>query len=1121
MQQLLDFATDDALTGFRLKRLEVYNWGTFHDRVWTLFPDGKNCLMTGDIGSGKSTLIDALTTLLVAPQRVAFNKAAGAESRERSLRSYVLGHWKLERSDTGHSTRPVPLRDHNSYSVILARFFNAGYTQEVTLAQVFWSKDAQGQPARFYVASDGALSISTHFAGFGSDLNQLRKKLRAMPGVELHDSYPPYCAFFRRRFGIENEQALDLFHQTVSMKSVGNLTDFVREHMLEAGDVEPRIEALIAHFDDLNRAHEAVLKAKRQIERLTPIAEDCARHRDISRESARLRSCRDGLRTYFAGLKENLLNERLEKLAAKEHRLKMQIEQLTQARQEQSGRRDQLKQAIAENGGDRIERLKAEIAEKSDQKARRRERAERYEKLAKQVELPGAESLDAFTDNQNRIQRLLKDLEQQEADVQNAQTETAVDMQSLRKTHEEINAEIDSLKSRRSNIDSRQIAIRKMLCKALGAEEQAMPFAGELIQVREEESAWEGAAERLLHSFGLSLLVPDELYQEVAQWVDANRLKGRLVYFRVRTERTGDIDQARPESLAGKLCVKPDTPFHPWLEQELARRFGHICCETLEQFRREPHAITRAGQIKSGGMRHEKDDRHHIDDRSRYVLGWTNEPKIAALSRRSEQLEKAIQETGERLANLQRKLRHVAEQKTALTRLGEFRDFTELDWQDVSRSMARLEAEKTDLEKASDMLHTLSAQLDALEGEIAQTDAALDANKSDYARNAEKQDAASGLLNDCRRITGDTGDPEQTEVFSHLEEIRETALGDHRLTVESCDNRERDMRDWLQTKIDAQDKRVKAVEERVIRAMQDFRRDYELEADEFDARMEAAFEYEAMLERLRADDLPRFETRFKELLNENTIREIANFQSQLHRERATIKARIDRINQSLIDIEYNPGRFIQLEAQPSQDAEIRDFQQQLRACTEGSLTGSEDDQYAEGKFLQVRQIIERFRGREGTGELDKRWTRKVTDVRNWFVFAASERWREDDSEYEHYTDSGGKSGGQKEKLAYTVLAASLAYQFGLEWGAVRSRSFRFVAIDEAFGRGSDESTRYGLELFKRLNLQLLIATPLQKIHIIEPYVSGVGFVHSEDGRESKLRNLTIEEYRAERAARLA
>jgi uncharacterized protein YPO0396 len=180
------------------------------------------------------------------------------------------------------------------------------------------------------------------------------------------------------------------------------------------------------------------------------------------------------------------------------------------------------------------------------------------------------------------------------------------------------------------------------------------------------------------------------------------------------------------------------------------------------------------------------------------------------------------------------------------------------------------------------------------------------------------------------------------------------------------------------------------------------------------------------------------------------------------------------------------------------------------------LTGSEDEQYSEAKFLQVKHIIERFRGREGRAELDRRWTAKVTDVRNWFVFGASERWREDNSEYEHYSDSGGKSGGQKEKLAYTILAASLAYQFGLEWGAVRSRSFRFVVIDEAFGRGSDESAQYGLRLFAQLKLQLLIVTPLQKIHIIEPFVDAVGFVHNPDGQASMLRNLTIEEYREEK-----
>ncbi|MDQ7002127.1 MAG: SbcC/MukB-like Walker B domain-containing protein, partial [Ghiorsea sp.] len=183
------------------------------------------------------------------------------------------------------------------------------------------------------------------------------------------------------------------------------------------------------------------------------------------------------------------------------------------------------------------------------------------------------------------------------------------------------------------------------------------------------------------------------------------------------------------------------------------------------------------------------------------------------------------------------------------------------------------------------------------------------------------------------------------------------------------------------------------------------------------------------------------------------------------------------------------------------------------------MTGTENNQYSEAKFLQVQKIISRFRGLEGETDADARWLRKVTDVRTWLRCAASERWREDDTEYEHYADSGGKSGGQKEKLAYTILAASLAYQFGLEWNAVRSRSFRFVVIDEAFGRGSDESAEYGLRLFAQLNLQLLIVTPLQKIHIIEPHVQHVGYVSNDGGTNSKLRNLSIETYREEKKKR--
>ena len=113
----------------------------------------------------------------------------------------------------------------------------------------------------------------------------------------------------------------------------------------------------------------------------------------------------------------------------------------------------------------------------------------------------------------------------------------------------------------------------------------------------------------------------------------------------------------------------------------------------------------------------------------------------------------------------------------------------------------------------------------------------------------------------------------------------------------------------------------------------------------------------------------------------------------------------------------------------------------MRQCSDGSIGADDTDQYSEDRFLLVKSLIEKFRGREGQTDADRNWVRRVTDVRNWCTFAASERWRADGTEHENYTDSGGKSGGQKEKLAYTILAASLAYQFNLEWGVKRSKDF--------------------------------------------------------------------------------
>jgi uncharacterized protein YPO0396 len=645
-----------------------------------------------------------------------------------------------------------------------------------------------------------------------------------------------------------------------------------------------------------------------------------------------------------------------------------------------------------------------------------------------------------------------------------------------------------------------------------------LPFAGELVRVRDEEGAWEGAAERVLRDFALALLVPDVHVAAVEAWASRQHVGARLAFYRVRTRGAGQPRTQHPDSLVRKLTVKADSPHAQWLQAELEQRFDYACCESKQQFRREKIALTRDGEVRDAGERYEQDGRRPLDERAHFVLGWSNEAKVAALAKQERDLAARVQAHVARVSAMKRE---VDEQNALLgywQQLAIYNSFKELDWKAPASMIEQLERERQELAVSTDTLGALHRQFDLLKAGQDSAAAEWDEATREHARLTEQLAQAAGAFADCAAPDSSTPDPAEGH-GAELERLEHEALEGRALTAESCERCESEMRDVLLALIDRAENKLLPIRDAIIGAMREYFRAWPLDTREVDVGIDAAAEFARMLDVLLATDLPRFVQRFKELLDESTIREIAGFQSQLQREREIVRDRIAGINASLRAIDYNPGRYITLEVAVNPDAELRDFQQDLRACIEGGLEGAVDESHAEARFLRVKRIIERFRGREGSIDQDQRWMRKVTDVRNWFVFSASERWRDGDREYEHYDDGGGKSGGQKEKLAYTVLAAGLACQFGLGGSGERSRSFRFVVIDEAFGRGSDESARYGLELFRRMDLQLLVVTPLQKIHIIEPYVAGLGFVHNEAGRQSMLRYLSIGEYQVERDAR--
>ena len=1121
-----DGRMEDVGPGYRMRRLEVYNWGTFDGAVWPFELGGNTSLLTGEIGSGKSTLVDAILTLLIPQPKINYNKAADSGSRERSLTSYVRGYY-AKRSNASGEEEPVALRDKNKYSVILAVFSDVEKDSYVTLAQVFFFQPGSERPARFFVVAERSLSIKKDFGGFGNNISDLKKRLKKSLYVEVFNDYTSYAVKFKSLFGIVSDDALDLFQQTVSMKKVNGITDFVRKNMLgdvDRAEMEENIQRLLTRFHDLKSIHDAIVRDREKMDLLRPIMKASDTYDACLLKESELSLMEEGVQPYLAREEIKLLTEALTESNRQQEEMRARRTsfeaELTHALEDI----DAKKKEMWQNGGNRLHDAEKELKNCEKDLAQVMKQAENYRVYADVLGLSVPVVLEDFLTRRKELEDLLGELKAEYDALDAKKFEADSKERDIVSQISADKTELASLLKRDSNIPAPFIAIRKDLCCDLKVAERDMPFAGEIMEVKPEEQKWEGALERLLGEFGVSLLVPESLYGKVIDWMEKHFLGRRMVYYRV-DEYTPPVSMTDlPEtSAARKLHIKRDSPYAGWLASELVHRFDHVCAETTAEFKKARFALSLEGQIKTQGRRHQKDDRHALHDRRYYVLGFSNKEKIALIRKELERLE------GERAAQRKIVQQIVAERESVIRKRNAAENllvvdnFKDIDCQYFADRVDKQKAIIQSLKGQSNILARLDREVKALEKEKKEIEEAIrraDGELGSLARQITEYEDKKAA---DERILCSAPELIRREGFDLLDKHREDCIKKGFFTLKSMTEKQGMYNKWIREEKEKWGAKKEQSGSAMSSGMSKYLQYLSLH-NESDPNLTNELnranrsEYKELYRRIGEDDLPKLLPKFKKRLRENTIQDMAIFQSKLLSNRDVIRERIEEINRSLYDIDYNVGHYIEIECIESLNSEIKHFRQQLKACTDSAITGS-DDNYNEEKFLEIEKILSRFsKSRPGRAEEDKKWTAMVTDVRNWYTFAVSERIRMEDGrcgeEYEHYTDSSGKSGGQKEKLAYTILAASFVYSFGII-GSRALPTFRFTAIDEAFLKSSDESARFGLELFRKMGLQLLVVTPLAKIPTIEPYISHLGFVSQNEKRQSQIRNLSIGEYRKE------
>src|SRR5687768_3289510 len=97
---------------WRLERVELLNWGTFQGHHG-LDIARKGFLLTGHSGSGKSSLVDAISAVLTPRGKLHFNAAAqdtSARGEDRTIVSYIRGAWRRSADDETGEVRAEYLR---------------------------------------------------------------------------------------------------------------------------------------------------------------------------------------------------------------------------------------------------------------------------------------------------------------------------------------------------------------------------------------------------------------------------------------------------------------------------------------------------------------------------------------------------------------------------------------------------------------------------------------------------------------------------------------------------------------------------------------------------------------------------------------------------------------------------------------------------------------------------------------------------------------------------------------------------------------------------------------------------------------------------------------------------
>lgn len=1086
-----------ADASFILQELHLYNWGAFAGRHQVAIDPGNSAII-GPTGSGKTTLVDALMTLLCASPRYNLASTGGHES-DRDLVSYVRGA-----SGQGNDSGDHIARAGRCTTGVAARLERNGAAgrDTVWLGALLWfdgsSQSASDMQKRWLFAQGESHSLDLwleeQHSGGARALTRLAKDTE---GLQMYSSKAPYLAKLHSFFEV-GPNAFTLLNRAAGLKQLNSIDEIFRELVLDDHSAFDDAQKVVDGFAELASIHADLELANAQFVSLLPLRELAAREQQQAQHLAQWQALQQQLPHWFAAQGVQWWGQRVAQLQAqmaeRGDALQAAQQQVDTARQHEQDLHGQYLRA----GGANIDVLRENIDHARQALARMQAQLAQYQTLVRNLGLGEHASADDLGRHQAQAQAAIEAMDARQAELQASAEHAIAQAHNAHTRLAETQAEYDAVRQRPgSNLPVEFQRFRAELAEHLGLPETDLPFAAELVEVRKAEQAWRGAIERALGSHRLRIVVPQAAMHAALQWVNQrhNRLHVRLLKVRDATPAAFLAD-----GFARKLNLKPSMPAaHLNTLRHLLHGLDRHCVPDVETLERTPHAMTVQGLMSSQSGHFDKQDQKRLDQD--WMTGFDNRDRLAHLLQQKEHLALDYQALEAHKTHILTTQRQAQEQRQLWLALQALRredlDTAAADaqLQHKTQQLQALLQPESDTAQAQQRWQAAQTQTRAAEEQLRQLQTAQTQDDTLRAAAQKKHSAYQARS---------AGAPALDEGWA-ADFGAQLARAGHRLPPLDGDNleaQERDASATAQAKATEAHKKLGSLHTDIVRQMGKAKGEDRGALADHAQEVEALPHYLQRLQVLEEEALPHKRQRFQEYLNNTSQQGVDTLLNGIAAQVADIEERIAQLNHTLQRVDFQPGRYLQLEPR----AVVHQSLQELNRAQAQLRTESLRDDGGQSHYRALRAIVEMLQTHASNRR--SKAAQALLDARYRLQFAVLVLDRESGQMLERRTGSQGGSGGEKEIIASYVLTASLSYAL-CPSGASRP-VFGTIVLDEAFSKSSQAVAARIIQALREFGLHALFVTPNKEVRLLRHHTRSAVVVHRR-GAQATLASLRWEE----------